>query len=205
MIGQSPKAFAKYTRTPRGTLVFSKGLVKNAEDSGAFPPGDATLAALKAEVVGLDEAMIDAKDKSALAMEARNSAAIKVQQQLGHFVDRVQALADLIALPADARTFIVSMGLSVRKTSRSKKAELAARYTGVPREVQLDARRIKGAAAYYWEYSLDQQSWTALPETPNGRTLVDGLTPGQVVYFRFRTLSLKGKSEYCAAVSIMVH
>jgi len=69
----------------------------------------------------------------------------------------------------------------VKKTGTRKKAVLAAKYTGFSGEVLLVALAIASAGAYYWEYSLDQSAWAAVPETTAARVRIAGLTPGRRV------------------------
>ncbi len=57
---------------------------------------------------------------------------------------------------------------------------------------------------YYWEISLDQQSWTSVPETLKARATITGLTPGQRYYFRFRAHTRKGLGDYSDVVTLIV-
>ena len=43
------------------------------------------------------------------------------------------------------------------------------------------------------------------PETAQTTTVISGLTPLQMYYFRFRTTSRKGRRGYSKVVSLVVH
>jgi hypothetical protein len=145
------------------------------------------------------------KHKTPADRADRDAKALKVYRHLVHFADYVQARADEQVSANDAIALILSSGLDVRKTGSHKKPELCARYTGISGEVLLVARAIAEAGAYFWEYSVDQKSWFAAPETTKGRTTIAGLTPGLVYHFRFRALTKQGKLAYVQPVSLMVH
>jgi hypothetical protein len=58
---------------------------------------------------------------------------------------------------------------------------------------------------YYWEVSLDQSTWTRLPETMVARTEVVGLTSAQTYSFRFRAMTRARWKDYSPVVSLIVH
>ena len=68
----------------------------------------------------------------------------------------------------------------------------------------LVAKPVAQRATYYWEHSLDQVTWTQVPETLNARTTVEGLPWAKMSYFRFRALTKAGKGEYSQVVSLLV-
>jgi hypothetical protein len=55
-----------------------------------------------------------------------------------------------------------------------------------------------------WEYSVDQSTWTPLPETMKSRTELSGLTPACVYYFRFRAFTRAGWQDYSQVVRFIV-
>jgi hypothetical protein len=58
---------------------------------------------------------------------------------------------------------------------------------------------------YYWESSLDQETWTAGAPTVQARSTLTGLKPGQVYYFRFRVFKRDGlMTDTSSTVSFMV-
>jgi hypothetical protein len=190
---QGHKAFTAHAVNVKSKLTGNQGL-PNPPNFVAY--GDAVDALVVADGV---------KHKTPADRADRDAKALKVYRLMLHIVDYVQTEADALGSASDAIALILSAGLEVRKTGSHKKAELAAQYTGISGEVLLLARAIAEAGAYYWEYSVDQKSWTTVPETTKARTTIAGLTPGLVYYFRFRALTTKGKLSYVQPVSLIVH
>ena len=88
---------------------------------------------------------------------------------------------------------------------RAPKPEIEAREGTTSGNVQLLARAVASAAAYFWEYSEDQQTWTAGAPTAQARSTIAGLSPGKVYYFRFRALRREGViTDASPIVSFMV-
>jgi hypothetical protein len=69
----------------------------------------------------------------------------------------------------------------------------------------LAAKAVAPKAMYYWEHSLDQETWTSLPQTMLTRTEVSGLKAAQFYSFRFRTFTRAGWQDYSQVVSLLVH
>lgn len=200
---QGPVAQLERQRSPKRFLTYSKSVVSKAK--GSTSVSYAGLAELEADVIALDKAETAAKDRTPAAVADRDAKALKVYQGLHHYRDYVQSLAEAQATPADAVTLILNLGLTVRKSRSYAKPALAAKYGGVSGEVLLAALAVVGAGAYYWEWSIDQKSWSSAPETTTASTSISGLTPGQLYYFRFRALTPKGKGNYSQVVSLMMH
>jgi hypothetical protein len=59
-------------------------------------------------------------------------------------------------------------------------------------------------AAYAFQYSTDQKTWTAVPMTIQAKTGVSGLTAGTVYYFRVQALTRQGEQNWSQLVSLMV-
>ena len=59
-------------------------------------------------------------------------------------------------------------------------------------------------AVYHWEHSMDQETWTHLPETMLTRTEVSGLESAKTYSFRFRAFTRAGWQDYSQVVSLLV-
>jgi hypothetical protein len=106
----------------------------------------------------------------------------------------------------DAPAIISSVLMFESKVGkRAPKPELAAKSGATSGIALLVALAVASAVAYFWEYSVDQQVWTAGPQTAQAHSSILGLTPGKVYYFRFRTLLRAGTlTNYSQVVSFMV-
>lgn len=153
----------------------------------------------------LDAAQTKAKSGSAQDLKDRDAKAVVVFRQLQQIAAFVQRVADQQPSAAEAEAVIVGAGFEVKRRARRRKADFAAKYTGISGEARLVARAVKGARAYYWEWSTDQETWTAAPETAAPETTLHGFTPGQLYHFRFRTLGLEGKSDHSPVVTLIAH
>jgi len=114
----------------------------------------------------------------------------------------VQTAAD--ANPARARAIIESAGLTVVTRTPRRKPNLAAKYGTIPGRIVLEGKAVRGAS-YHWQMSIDQKTWTDLPESVKATLTVDGLTPATTYSFRFRTLTKDGLSDWSGAVSVIAH
>jgi hypothetical protein len=95
--------------------------------------------------------------------------------------------------------------MSVKKVPTRSVPDVSAKNAGVSGKVVLAAKAVAPVATYYWEYSDDQSTWTAIPETMQTRTELSGLMSARVYYFRFRALTRAGRGDYSQVVSLLVH
>ncbi len=115
----------------------------------------------------------------------------------------VQAAAD--ADPLNAAALIEASGMTVGRRAVRIKPELAAKLGKVTTTANLFARAAKGRASYQWQMSVDQKTWGDLAGTVKASSPVSGLTPGTIYYFRFRTLTAAGLSDWSFVVSLIAH
>lgn len=135
------------------------------------------------------------------AAQDRNVKLGKVRNDMRQLKEYVQAVAD--AAGADAAAVIESAGMTVSKRPERAKAPFGARKGAIPGRVRLDVKAVKGRVTYYWQMSKDQVTWTTLPDTQYATTTIDGLTPGVVYFFRFRTLTKEGLPDWSSVISIL--
>jgi hypothetical protein len=150
----------------------------------------------------LDDLEVKTKGKGFGTAKARNAqkrVVIGLLQQLQAFT---QVIAD--ANPADAETIIQSAGMSVKKVTKRQKNTIAARQGDLSGLVILIAMVAARTAGYVWQWSTDQKDWTTLPQVFKSRSSVAGLTPGVTYYFRYRTSSPKGETDWSQIVALLV-
>jgi hypothetical protein len=140
-----------------------------------------------------------------LATSTKKALKRKLATDLKHLRDDVQGVVEQQTSLADAQKVVDSAGMSLKKPSKRHKPDLAAKYTGVSGDVKLDAKAVAPSASYYFQFSLDNKSWTSVPETMKHVTIITGLTPGQTYYFRFRALTRKGMRDWSQIVSLIAH
>ena len=140
-----------------------------------------------------------------LGTSTKKSAKRKLATDLKHLRDDVQGVVEQQTSLADAQKVAESAAMSLKKTpNRGAKAELAAKDTGVSGEVLLDAKAVARDASYYFQFSLDGKTFTSVPEAMKHFTILTGLTPGQLYYFRFRALTRKGMQDWSQVITLIV-
>jgi hypothetical protein len=119
----------------------------------------------------------------------------------------VQTVANT-ATPENAPAIIQSSGMSVRKVTQRDKAALVAKQGSVSGSVKLVAKAAARSAAYEWQYSTDQKTWTTLPITLQAKTGVSGLTPATTpattYAFRVQEVTRTGVENWSQIVTRVV-
>jgi hypothetical protein len=201
---RGPLAALNIPKTNKALITFAKAILDRLSNNPSFPNPNPTLEVFQADITALEEAEIKAASRAKGAAAARDAKARKVKEDLHHLRDHVQSVAETQANPATAAAIIESAFMTVRKPAARNKPELRARNTDVSGIVALFARAVAHAATYYWQFSLDQQTWTNVPETMRASTLIAGLTSARIYYFRFRALTRSGEIGFSQVVSLLV-
>jgi hypothetical protein len=200
-----PQVRAKVVSSPQKFVGFAKGVKAKSIGNAALAMPTALSDDFGKAVDQLDAAQTKAKSGSKQDTTDRNTKAAVVYRLLKQVLALVQCVADQQPNAADAEAIIVGAGFEVKKRTRRRKPDFAVKHTGLSGEARLVARAVKGAGAYYWEWSTDQQTWTAAPETTAPETILHGLTPGLLYHFRFRTLTPEGKSNHSPIITLIAH
>jgi hypothetical protein len=200
-----PVAILRLPRLNKPFITFAKAVHDHLKDNPSFPTPSPTLAVFAADIKAFDEAETKAATKAKGTAEIRNAKRRKVKEDLLHLRDYVQNVVEAQATVRDGASLIESAFMSVRQSSKRSRAELSAKNAEVSGTVVLDAKAVARTAAYYWQYSLDRQTWTSVPETIQAKTVIAGLTPATKYYFRFRALTRTGETDFSQVVSLLVH
>ncbi len=180
-----------------GDATYVKVLASTALSACALP----TPAAFKIDLDALRAAQA-AKGGGPAAIEARNVALKQVKRDLVNLRIFAQQLAD--ANEAQAAEIIASAGMSVKKVTVRQKAELSLAQGATTGSAIARAKSSGPRSTYWWEYSVDQKTWSSAPVTRVANTSFAGLTPGVLYYFRFQALTKAGLSDWSQVVSFMV-
>jgi hypothetical protein len=191
-------------KSDKALLPHAKVVYEHFLNNSALPNPSPMLSVFLDDLTAYEVAQTKAASRAKGAAQVRNAARRKVRANLRQLRDYVQAVIDALPPGLDPAVVAESAFMSLKRIARRNKARLAASHGASSGTAQLEARAVGSSATYYWEYSLDQVSWTSAPETMQASTVVVGLTPGKVYYFRFRTLTRKGKGDYSQVVSLMV-
>ena len=107
--------------------------------------------------------------------------------------------------PQHTAAIIFSAGMRVRKPRTWINMPTKARQGDTSGRVALYAKALPRPVSYRWQMSTDQQTWTDLPETFMTKLIVNGLTPATMYWFRLRTVTKVGPSEWSPPISLIVH
>ena len=199
-----PLAVLMLPKSTKELITFGKAVHDAMDGNPNFPSPNPPLSVFRANLAALDDAETKAAGRGVGAVAARDAAKRQVVNDLYHLCDYVQGVVETIPLPEAAAAVISSAFMKVRKAPQRVTPEFSAKSTGVSGQVALAARPVAPFASYYWEHSLDQETWTPVPETLQARTTIDGLPWAKVAYFRFRALTRTGKGDYSQVVSLLV-
>jgi hypothetical protein len=172
----------------RGLAIWSAIKADPAHFPNPYPPA----AEVEADLAGLGDTLQAAEGGGPIEMAAQHGAANKVRQTLellGKYVQsvvRAGPIEDAPALISNVLMFESAVG------RRTPKPEIEVRDGTTSGDVRLIALAVASAVAYFWEYSEDQETWTAGAHTAQARSTLEGLLPGKVYYFRFRALRREG-------------
>jgi hypothetical protein len=180
----------------------AQGVVAALTNNAAFPSPTPTLATATAHINTLATAEVVAGTRAQGSAAARDDQLRIVLADLHQLKSYVQAVAD--QNPESAAALITSAGMSTRKAPDRNKAPLAIKQGAVSGSIVLVAKAAAHRAAYAWQWSLDQKTWTTLPDTLQAKTTASGFTPGVMVYARSRAVLAAGEGDWGQVVSLLV-
>jgi hypothetical protein len=175
-----------------------------AANTASFPSPSPTLANFKTDTDALVTAETAVLARTKGAADTRNAKLAVVKADLESLKNYVQNVVDA-SNPANAESIIGSAGMAIRKVTLHDKPALAVKQGSVSGTVTLSAKAAATKAAYNWQYSTDQKTWTSLPQTLKAKTGVSGLTAATTYFFRSQALTPKGgESDWGQVVSLLV-
>ncbi len=196
-------AVLKLSPRVKNVITFAQSVASALTNNPHFPSPTPTLATFLADVAALNTAETAVLSRTKGAAVARNAKLAIVKIDLENLKSYVQTAA-AGATPADADAMIESAGMTIRKVTLHDKPALAAKDGSVSGTVNLSAKAAGKKAAYTWQYSTDQKTWTTVPQTMESKTGVSGLTAGTQYYFRFQSVTKAGVGDWSQTVALLV-
>jgi hypothetical protein len=200
----SPVAVLMLPELNKPLLTYSRAVHKALLNNPAFPSPNPPLSVFAADIEAFEDAETKVATRTKGAASFRDAKKKRVKEDLFHIRDYVQCVVET-SCPADATALIESAFMNVKKPRKRVYAEVSAKNGDVSGKVMLAAKAVAPKAVYHWEHSMDQETWTPLPETMLARTEVSGLKSAQTYYFRFRAFTRAGWQDYSQVVSLLVH
>jgi hypothetical protein len=200
----SPVAVLMLPELNKPLLTFSRAVYDALLNNPAFPSPNPPLQVFAADIEAFEDAETKAASRAKGAASFRDAKKKKVKEGLSHLRDYVQSVVETNP-PAAATALIESAFMTVKKPRKRVYAEVSAKNSDVSGKVMLAAKAVGPKAVYHWEHSMDQETWTPLPETMLARTEVSGLESAKTYFFRFRAFTRAGWQDYSQVVSLLVH
>ena len=183
-------------------VTYAQFLASSVAADPVFASPRPPIAVLFADVAALGEATVAALSRTAGTRAARQELAARVHNDLMTLRAYVQQVAD--AHPGEEASVIARAGMSVKDARGPSKPTFEAKPLPVSGAVHLFARAAKGRASYEWQYATREDAWLFGPPTVQADATLDGLVPGAVHFFRYRTLTKEGVSGWSQVVSLLV-
>jgi hypothetical protein len=186
----------------KGIITLAESIAGAMNNNPTFPSPSPTIATFLADIAALNTAETAVLSRTKGAVETRNAKLAIVHNDLENLKAYVQGVAGQGAA-TNAPAVIEAAGMTSRKVTPRDKPALAAKL-GASGTVNLTAKAAGRTAAYDWQYSTDQKTWTALPMTLQSKTSVSGLTVATMYYFRVQQLTRTGTESWGQIVALMV-
>jgi hypothetical protein len=197
-------AVLKLSPRIKNVITFAQSVASAMTSSAAsFPSPVVSLTTFQADIAALSTAETAVLARTKGAVEARNAKLAVVKGDLEKLKTYVQGVADA-ATPSDAEAIVQGAGMGVRKVTLHDKAALSVKQGSVSGSINLEAKAAAKRAAYQWQYSTDQKTWTSLPQTLQAKTGTSGLTAGTTYYFRVQPLTMTGTEDWSQLVALLV-
>jgi hypothetical protein len=184
-------AVLKMSKKAKSLITFAQSVATALSDNTTFPTPSPTLATFQTDITALVTAETAALARAKGAADTRNAKLAVVKADLESLRTYVQNVVNA-SNPANSESIIGSAGMAVRKVTLHDKPALSVKQGSVSGTVTLSAKAAATKAAYNWQYSTDQKTWTSPPQTLKAKTGVSGLTAGTTYYFRSQALTPKG-------------
>jgi hypothetical protein len=184
-------------------ITYARSILQAMTNNPAFSSPIPPVAALEAAIVALANAEAATLTGLKGTVAERDQKRMELKMLLEQLCSYVQATAD--ADPDRGASIIESAGMAVKNKAGPAPRAFAAKRGPVSGSVLLIAPKAGNRAAYEWQDSTDgMKTWVSLPVTVQATTTVHGLSPGSTVYFRYRTVTKDGASDWSDPVSKIV-
>jgi hypothetical protein len=202
-MGSYPIAVLKLPKKVKNVITYGQSVVAAMTDNASFPSPIPPLATFESDVSALNTAETAVLSRVKGAVETRDAKLAIVENDFKSLLGYVQGVANA-GTPTNAPALIEGAGFTVRKVASRDKPAFTAKAGSVSGSVKLAAKAGGHRAAYDWQYSTDQKTWTSLPETLQAKTAASGLTSGTVYFFRVQILLPTGEQNWSQVVSLLV-
>jgi len=186
-------------------LSMARAIVQRMTDNPWFPAPDPSLTDVQAAIDELAEATTTALSRVQGSVATREDKREALVTRLRHLQAHVQSIAD--ANVQSAVAIIESAGMDVKKVGKPPPPVFKASAGRVSGQVDLVVPSAGDRAGYEHQHSLDGgKTWLPLPQpfTNKTKVTVTGLTPGAMVWFRYRSTVKGATGDWSQPISTRV-
>jgi len=187
-------------------LTRAYSIIEAMTDNVWFPTPSTTLLSVKAAADALKDAQVSVKNRVPGSVPFRNKKKNALKDLLYSTRDYIQSIC---ILNPDSATGIAESALMYAKKVHIRQKQVFSVSNYLSGSIKLLAANIGTNNTHDWQISRDisdPAGWTVviIPSTKKSRTIVSGLKPGELVYFRHRVLNKDGYSDWDEFLSIIV-
>jgi hypothetical protein len=193
----------KLAKNIKNVIAFAQNVASSMDNNPAFPSPNPPIATLLADVAALSAAESAILSRTKGTVETRNARLAAVRSDLYSLRAYVQSIGSR-ETAVNASALIESAGMTSRNPRPYGKPVLAAKQRPIHGTVLLMAKMVGRTAAYTWQYSTDQITWTSVRQTIQAKTTVSGLEVATTYWFRVQALTRQGEQTVSQTVSLLV-
>jgi hypothetical protein len=190
-----------------GILLKSRDICDHMTGNLLFPDAQDMLPAFKEHIE--DAFALQAKmiGRGKSITEKRNKAVYLVITETFDFRIKVQKVVNQDR--KYAQDIAISAGMDIKKFTPRAKQKWSAYYTGMKGEIELQGVYLTQRCAYQWQATFTPEieaSWRDMDidVTIRSTTIIKGLIPGTMVYFRYRIIVSAGPKAWSDALSMII-
>jgi len=190
---------------PKGDLdviAYAKHVAACLEGNPHLSSPPVPIATLVAHIAEVEAAQVVVRSGLHGAAAARDAKLAVVVGDLERLRNYVQSVARSHA--EDAEAVVVSSGMSVKQSAGPSKADFAAKQLAKSGSVRLEVRDPGVEASFDWQWSTDGVHWADAGRTVHTHLDLHELTPGTVYFFRYRTLTSEGLTDWSDPFKLLV-
>jgi hypothetical protein len=169
-------------------IAYARHIATEMDGNPYFPSPPVSMATLSSLIATVEAARTAARRRTEGTAAAAKARWLDVHNALEQERNYVQHTARQYP-PEVAELVAVSSGMSVKGTGGRKQVLFHVEHGEVSGTVKLSAHRPRRGSSFDWQYGTDGVHWLDAPRTNGSTTLIGGLTPGVLYYFRYRTLT----------------
>jgi hypothetical protein len=190
---------------PKGDLesiAHAKHIVTCMEGNPYFPSPPVPTGTLLLHIADAEAAQVVALSRLHGAAADRDAKLTIVYGDLEQRRSYVQTVAR--SHGGDAEAVVVSSGMSTKQSAGPRKQLFAVKQLAKSGSVRLEVRDPGIESSFDWQWSTDGVHWVDAGETTYTYLVIKNLTPGTEYFFRHRTLTRDGLSDWSDPIKLRV-